>query len=67
MKKILFCAIALLGLSTMSYSGALKEDCSDIAYRSVMAEEEAGGECYDSETYNAKYNMYKSWREQGQV
>ena len=44
MKKILFCAIALLGLSTMSYSGALKEDCSDIAYRSVMAEEEAGGE-----------------------
>lgn len=67
MKKILFCAIALLGLSTMSYSGALKEDCSDIASRSVMAEEEAGGECYDSETYNAKYYMYKSRCEQGQV
>ncbi len=32
-----------------------------------MAEEEVGGECYDSETYNAKYYMCKSWCEQGQV
>lgn len=32
-----------------------------------MAEEEEGGECYDSETYNAKYYMYKSWCKQGQV
>lgn len=32
-----------------------------------MAEEDAVGECYDSETYNAKYYMYKSRCEQGQV
>ncbi|MDO4880810.1 MAG: hypothetical protein Q3983_05975 [Capnocytophaga sp.] len=49
---------------TTSYGSALNESCDDIASRSVMAEEDSGDECYDAETYNAKYRMYKSWCEQ---
>lgn len=64
MKKLIFCALALFGLLTTSYGSALNESCDDIASRSVMAEEDSGDECYDAETYNAKYRMYKSWCEQ---